>query len=133
MHKLALRGRLEAEIRASAVERSADQRVGRIRSKAQAENWPCFRRAALARLRDVDVQNVRELVVDEDEWEVMEWKVKLFWTIRSLLGPVIESLIVLDRYLYLVEKLDGTGRRVEWVNLFEQESGSLRNVALVVR
>jgi hypothetical protein len=131
MRKLALRGRLEAELRTSGIERAADQRVGRIRSKKQSETWQSFRSAALARLRDF--QNVRELQVDEDEWEVMAWKVAVFWTLRSLLGPVIESLIVLDRYLFLVEQLDGTGRSVEWVNLFEQASGSLRNVALVVR
>jgi hypothetical protein len=131
MRKLAWRGRLEAELRASGIERASDQRVGRVRSKKQAETWQSFRRAALTRLRDFE--NVRELDVDEDEWEVMAWKVAEFWTLRSLLGPVIESLVILDRYLFLVEQLEGTGRAVEWVNLFEQASGSLRNVALVVR
>lgn len=60
-----------------------------------------------------------------------------------MVGPAIESLLLLDRYAFLVEQLEVARaarsegsedpRRVELVNLFDQATGSLRNVALVVR
>ncbi|KAK4049258.1 hypothetical protein OIV83_004194 [Microbotryomycetes sp. JL201] len=84
---------------------------------------------------------------DYDQAEHKEWRDALFllqcyWTVRCWLGPVYESLCVLDRFAYLVE---GTrhdcdsefgseqGPTVELINLFDQQTGSLRNLALVVR
>ena len=50
--------------------------------------------------------------------------------LRSRIGPVIESLIIIDRYLYLVENAQDSD--VFAFNLFEQDLGSSRNSALVV-
>ena len=87
-------------------------------------------------------EEVEELEMEDGErgWEEALWRLQVFWTLRSWLGPVLESLLVLDRWVYLVEGLreagewerGGEGRRVELVNLFEQSTGSLRNLALVV-
>ncbi|KAG6831660.1 hypothetical protein H0H87_004610 [Tephrocybe sp. NHM501043] len=59
-------------------------------------------------------------------------------TLRCLLGPVVESYIILDRVAWLRAQLaahDGplAGYTVEHVNLFDQATGSGRNIALVVR
>ncbi|KAF8494544.1 methyltransferase domain-containing protein [Gautieria morchelliformis] len=50
--------------------------------------------------------------------------------LRSRIGPVIESLIIVDRYLYLAEKAYNSD--VLAFNLFDQELGSSRNSALAV-
>lgn len=68
----------------------------------------------------------------EEAWEEAKWRLQLFWTVRSWVGPVVESLVVLDRWAFVAEGLE-EGRRVELVNLFEQATGSLRNLAIVVR
>ena len=49
--------------------------------------------------------------------------------LRSRIGPVIESLIIVDRYLYLAENTHNSD--VFAFNLFEQDLGSSRNSALV--
>jgi len=51
----------------------------------------------------------------------------MIWTLRSLQGPLIESLIVLERYLYLEENLK-SGWKVQLIPLL----GSLRCYALCV-
>ncbi|EJD02251.1 uncharacterized protein FOMMEDRAFT_147287 [Fomitiporia mediterranea MF3/22] len=58
---------------------------------------------------------------------------KALHALRCLLGPPVESLIVLDRYLWLHEELSGTPQlEVRLVNLFSQEAGSGRNVGIVI-
>jgi hypothetical protein len=84
---------------------------------------------------------IEECECGEEEWEEGLFLLRVWWTIRSWLGPPLESLAVLDRYLLLVEGLygqeggteGGKGRKVEMVNIFDQSTGSLRNIALVVR
>ena len=76
-----------------------------------------------------------------EDWGEGLWLLRVWWTLRSWLGPAMESLVVLDRYLLLLEGLYGVEleeveakrQRVEMVNLFDQSTGSLRNIALVVR
>jgi len=78
---------------------------------------------------------------EEENWKEGLFLLRVWWTIRSWLGPPLESLVVLDRYLLLVEGLyrgvEGEAgaerRKVEMVNIFDQATGSLRNIALVVR
>lgn len=77
---------------------------------------------------------------EEECWIEGLFLLRVWWTIRSWLGPPLESLVVLDRYLLLVEglyqdrvRLEEGGRTVEMVNIFDQATGSLRNIALVVR
>lgn len=79
----------------------------------------------------------------------MESRLEVVYVLRCILGPLIESLILLDRYEWLREELGAVrgkypvneeGREqlqngamaVEMVNLFDQVTGSGRNVALVV-
>ncbi|KAF8319673.1 hypothetical protein DL93DRAFT_2074627, partial [Clavulina sp. PMI_390] len=68
--------------------------------------------------------------------------------LRSMLGPLIESLIIVDRLVFLAESLqarldeggnvlEADGGEIDWtwkvsaMNLFRLDSGSARNVVLV--
>ncbi|KIJ54760.1 hypothetical protein M422DRAFT_64012 [Sphaerobolus stellatus SS14] len=67
---------------------------------------------------------------DDTEYSELLSCLEVLHALRSRIGPVVESLIIVDRYLYLVENLQG--RKVAAINLFDQAQGSGRNVVLVV-
>jgi hypothetical protein len=60
-------------------------------------------------------------------------------TLRCLLGSLVESMILLDRLVWVREELAGipcgvrSEMEVELVNLFDQATGSGRNVGLVIK
>ncbi|GAA6010612.1 hypothetical protein JCM11491_002993 [Sporobolomyces phaffii] len=134
--KLGYRARLEAELDANGFGTGVGARkVGRIPDCA---TWDEYRTKAVARIAGPAWDGCRV-----DDWDAALFQLRVWWTIRSWLGPPLESLVVLDRYLLLVEGLypaggatgggGGPSRRVEMVNIFDQATGSLRNIALVVR
>lgn len=55
------------------------------------------------------------------------------------MGPLIETLILLDRHEWIREELDESGESqpntmdVDLINLFDQATGSGRNVAIVIK
>ncbi|GAA5871877.1 hypothetical protein JCM16303_000905 [Sporobolomyces ruberrimus] len=153
--KLAYRSRLEAELEWNGFGiEIGERKVGRI---PDCKDWEEYRGKAIERMRikEGDQRSSSGLSEpcrfgeEEDEgksWEEGLFFLRVWWTIRSWLGPPLESLVVLDRYLLLVEGLyrkekeKGDSiesrerrRRVDMVNIFDQATGSLRNIALVVR
>jgi hypothetical protein len=71
--------------------------------------------------------------MDKEEEELGQ-VLEVLYVLRCLLGPVVESIIALDRYFYLREITGVTtdeDAQVDLVNLFDQSTGSLRNMALV--
>ncbi|GAA5865541.1 hypothetical protein JCM1840_001437 [Sporobolomyces johnsonii] len=146
--KLAFRARFEAELEAAGLGTTGERRVGRL---PECPTWDEYRVKAVGKFDSGGEREggheVESLAFGEDEgegeaWETALFRLRVFWTLRSWMGPVLESLAVLDRWAGLVEGLFGEGddegqvsrRRVELVNLFDQGlSGSLRNLALVVR
>ncbi|GAA5906081.1 uncharacterized protein JCM6883_002545 [Sporobolomyces salmoneus] len=149
--KLAYRSRLEAELEWNGFGSEIGARkVGRI---PDCRDWNEYRGKAIERMVAREGEGVKvplpcpfgeegEREKEEEDWKEGVWLLRVWWTIRSWLGPPLESLVVLDRYLLLVEGLYGTeeedkqegeGRKVEMVNIFDQATGSLRNIALVVR
>lgn len=125
--KLIYRARFNAEIQASTpLASTAKLRVGRI---PDCVSYADYRARAIVKFGEVEEV---ELEGGEEAWEEAKWRLQLFWTVRSWVGPVVESLVVLDRWAFVAEGLE-EGRRVELVNLFEQATGSLRNLAIVVR
>ena len=68
---------------------------------------------------------------EEDQSRVRQ--IEVLHTLRCHLGPAVESLIVLDRFLWLSESVAGSSGTVQLVNMFDQESGSGRNLGLVVQ
>lgn len=144
LRKLAYRARLEAELRDSGVTIAEEVRIGRLRDAACA-NWATYRTAALGKLglaatasaggvsvvQCPDVA-VPPIVIEDAAWAQLAFVHAAVWTIRARLGPIIEALIALDRFVFLAEWLPD--RAVELHALFDRfGSGSLRNLALVVR
>ncbi|GJJ15632.1 hypothetical protein Clacol_009910 [Clathrus columnatus] len=83
-------------------------------------------------LSEVERKLERSIIRDfENDVDIpLKSQLEVVHTLRSRIGPVIESLILMDRYLYLVENLPG--RTIRMNNLFEQNLGSGRNVVLSV-
>ena len=85
-------------------------------------------------------QKLETTTAIQREKQRMESRLEVLHTLRCLLGPLVESMILLDRLVWAREQLldigmgggDG-GMDVELVNLFDQATGSGRNVAIVMK
>jgi hypothetical protein len=115
-------------------------RLGRLPDSAYVD-WTTFVRAASARLDVVDSDSFHcaDQQAGKSCWaqptRAEEGPLEVLHVLRCLLGPLVESLIILDREAWMREALrDGaeTGFDVELVNLFDQATGSGRNIAIVV-
>jgi hypothetical protein len=119
----------------------AMQRLGRLRDAAYL-SWPDFLAIAGPKLgADFSAH-------DHGRNPLLERRLEVLHVLRCLLGPVIESLIVLDRVAWVRAELASHDRggkegkhedegirvpmHVEAVNLFDQATGSGRNIAIVV-
>ncbi|KAF8895306.1 methyltransferase domain-containing protein [Infundibulicybe gibba] len=116
------------------------QRLGRLPDSAYA-SWPTFLATALPRIgvsptlpstpsSTPDTEAPSD--PDTPALRVLAARIAVLHTLRCLLGPVVESLILLDRVQALREGL-GPAWDVRHLNLFDQAAGSGRNVALQVR
>ncbi|EED78309.1 predicted protein [Postia placenta Mad-698-R] len=100
------------------------RRLGKLNDSVY-DNWDAFLARAGEKLGVDLMQGHPRDRETESRLEVMH-------VLRCILGPVVESFILLDRLQWLKEELRGTGMDVELVNLFDQASGSGRNVAIVI-
>ena len=125
--------------------------LGRLPDSAYTE-WGTFLAAASQKL-EIDLSasatDKRDLL--------LERRLEVLHVLRCLIGPLIESLIILDRVQWLKEEWEidgmeastdkdeprdpladtipekqGSGARVEAINLFDQATGSGRNVAITI-
>ncbi|EMD39703.1 hypothetical protein CERSUDRAFT_92196 [Gelatoporia subvermispora B] len=100
------------------------KRVGRLNDTAYAD-WDTFIARSESKLElNLGKGSLRD--------KNMETRLEVLHVLRCILGPVIESLILLDRQLWLQGGLQDTGLRSRLVSLFDQETGSGRNVAIVI-
>lgn len=131
-------------------------KLGRLNSKAYID-WETFLQDTLIRLSlsaspslsplaNLDLEGILQSYKGKEAIPTnLPARLACLHVLRSMVGPIIESLIIADRVLYLAESLkadstvntEGIGSeasiwRVSAVNLFELKSGSARNVALVV-
>ncbi|KAI0078227.1 hypothetical protein K474DRAFT_1771164 [Panus rudis PR-1116 ss-1] len=106
------------------------KRVGRM-NDASYLDWTTFLTIAV---RKLGCEKITMFATDfsEKEKENLTSRIEVFHVLRCILGPVVESRILLERKLWIGERLEGSGLRVDLVNLFQQESGSGRNIALVL-
>ncbi|OBZ71113.1 Methyltransferase-like protein 25, partial [Grifola frondosa] len=100
------------------------RRVGKLNDSAYAE-WAIYLERAGAKL------GMSLMQAGERDLQ-MERRLEVFHVLRCILGPVVETLILLDRYRWLEEELSGTGMEIKLVNLFDQASGSGRNIAITI-
>ncbi|KAG8698450.1 hypothetical protein FRC09_007229 [Ceratobasidium sp. 395] len=108
-------------------------RLGRLPDRAYA-SWETFMNTACTKM-GVPLPSGKVGEVTGTETQSLAFQLELLHVLRALIGPVIESLIVVDRAVYLAEQvaLRGSGSRVRAVNVFDQlSSGSARNIALVI-
>ncbi|KAF8635916.1 hypothetical protein AX15_000093 [Amanita polypyramis BW_CC] len=124
--------------------------LGRLPDSAYS-NWTTFLHVAGQKL-NVDLS----ASVMQQRDSLLERRLEVLHVLRCLVGPLVESLIILDRVQWLkeewaindleapvdsdelrklpeiVSEKQGDTARVEAINLFDQATGSGRNVAIIV-
>ncbi|KAK7048141.1 Methyltranfer-dom domain-containing protein [Favolaschia claudopus] len=132
-------------------DRPVMRRLGRLNNNVY-EDWKTFARVAEERIGPLgeggstssDTSDT-ELELDAEERKLIS-ELEVLHVLRCIIGPVVESLIIMDRQQWVQEQLDEEKARrdgemdmahgsmqVELVNLFDQATGSGRNIALVLR
>jgi hypothetical protein len=109
----------------------AQKRVGRLASSAY-RDFNSYLALAAKRLQVGEAMLDTKTRMQPDESDLQS-NLEALYVLRCFIGPVIESYIALDRLLYLQEYLQESNskRSVYLCNLFDQGTGSLRNLALV--
>jgi len=109
----------------------AQKRVGRLASSAY-QDFNCYLALAAKRLQVGEAMLDTKTHLQPDEFDLQS-KLEVLYVLRCFMGSVIESYIALDRLLYLQEHLQESNSKesVYLYNLFDQGTGSLRNLALV--
>lgn len=73
---------------------------------------------------------------EEARRKEMESRLEVLHALRCILGPLVESIILLDRLAWIREELearkDVVGIKADLINLFDQAIGSGRNIAILV-
>ncbi|KXN88186.1 Protein RRNAD1, partial [Leucoagaricus sp. SymC.cos] len=108
----------------------AMRRLGRLRDHAY-QDWDTFLDVAGKKM-GVKFANDAE---GQERDAHMERLLEVVHTLRCLIGPVVESAIILDRLAWIEENLGSDAHRemrAEIVNLFDQATGSGRNIAIVI-
>lgn len=78
-------------------------RLGRLKDSLY-EDWSSFLRAAEDKM-GVDLIPSKSIHIDDGRDDLMERRFQVFHTIRCILGPVVESFILLDRQEWLRKEL----------------------------
>ncbi|KAJ3031530.1 UNVERIFIED_CONTAM: hypothetical protein HDU68_003066 [Siphonaria sp. JEL0065] len=109
--------------------------IGRMKGPAPfAKGFPHYAKLALSRLKiDTDAEGLSEerLKEYENRYKSRENEIAIVWTLRSLLGEVFESLLLADRYQFLLEQCEQKGLdRIELIPLFDPVA-SPRNMVLI--
>jgi len=110
-------------------------RLGRLKDSAYTNGWPAFLHIAEERLGVKFPSDAYSML--ERERDGLVRNLEVLHVMRSLLGPLFETVILRDRVEWVKELFDDDeeGREklnVELVNLFDQSMGSARNVAIVI-
>ncbi|KAI7856337.1 methyltransferase domain-containing protein [Circinella umbellata] len=82
--------------------------IGRLNKKKDFLSFPIYVRAALKRLKVPEnsiTDNEAETYYAEAKANQVDKQIAILWTVRILLGPILESIILTDRWLYLKEQL----------------------------
>lgn len=115
-----------------------NRRLGKLNDRAY-QDWPTFLDSATTKLGIALVAITTPLpdwFTHEAARLKMESALLVLQTLRCILGLLIETLILLDRLDWIKQELaemNDCGQEVEMVNLFDQATGSGRNVALVIK
>ncbi|KAJ3331546.1 hypothetical protein HDU76_002862 [Blyttiomyces sp. JEL0837] len=86
--------------------------IGRLRPNVFTNGFKHYAKIALGRLNiDCNVEGITDEILEgyERDFAHREKEIAIVWTLRSMLGSAIESLLLVDRFLYLVEQGGGNG------------------------
>lgn len=119
-----------------------NRRLGKLPDAAY-EDWKTFLESATSKIGvqlDHFAAQLPVYVYNESRRKQLESALSVLHVLRCIMGPLIETLILLDRYEWIREELgesDGPQESntmdVNLVNLFDQATGSGRNVAIVIK
>ena len=107
------------------------RKLGRLRNAAYQDWWTFLDFAGKKMAIDFG-SGATKLKSEQDIG--LERFLEVVHTLRCLIGPVVESAIVLDRKLW-IDEMCSEGRKdvkAEIINLFDQATGSGRNIAIVI-
>ncbi|KAG2065042.1 hypothetical protein BDR04DRAFT_193277 [Suillus decipiens] len=119
-----------------------NRRLGKLPDAAY-EDWETFLDCATSktgvRLDQITTQ-LPVYIHNKHRRRQLESALSVLHVLRCIMGPAIESLILLDRYEWIREELSQSSEAqesspmdVDLVNLFDQATGSGRNVAIVIK
>ncbi|KAI8997056.1 methyltransferase domain-containing protein [Pilobolus umbonatus] len=91
--------------------------VGRLNKKKDFISFPIYVQAALGRLKLPGAITLEEAetYIKEYKRKKVDKQITILWTLRALLGPVIESLILMDRWLYVNENMQDSPTKGIWL------------------
>ena len=107
------------------------RKLGKLKDTAY-QDWETFIDLAGKKMVVDFSSDISEL---ENERDVgLERFLEVVHALRCLIGPIVESAIVLDRKLWIDEMCfkERKDVKAEIVNLFDQATGSGRNIAIVI-
>ncbi|TFK27181.1 hypothetical protein FA15DRAFT_636214 [Coprinopsis marcescibilis] len=112
---------------------AAAMRLGKIPDSAYTQGWEHFLRVSGKKIGLVwNAESSLFPARDKD----LERRIEVLHVLRCLVGPAVESAIVLDRLAWLKGQLRGGDNKpvfqAELINLFDQRTGSGRNIGICV-
>ncbi|KAG1879228.1 methyltransferase domain-containing protein [Suillus subluteus] len=116
-----------------------NRRLGKLPDAAY-KDWETFLDRAISktgvRLDQIATQ-LPVYIHNKHRRRQLESALSVLHVLRCIMGPLIESLILLDRHEWIREELGQNSKAqamdVGLVNLFDQATGSGRNVAIVIK
>ena len=131
MLKLLYRSRLAQCLRNVGRPHFSENRLGKLRDGVYT-SWNSYLEAASQRLKlnfdDLDDHNE-----NEQYWKTVDFRMKVFWTSKARIGDIYETIILIDRYLHLIEQTKSEPHTdVSLLPIFDIEMGSSRNMILTV-
>jgi hypothetical protein len=105
---------------------STTRRLGKLNNRHYA-TWDSFVEEAKRRMQIDDIM----IQVDDNQRKGMGRELEVLHALRCLIGPVVESLILLDRIEWIKENI-GKASNARLISLFDQATGSGRNMAIVI-
>lgn len=107
--------------------------VGRLNKKRDFTSFPVYIKAALKRLKfpeDTITSEEAEAYYQEYKGKQIDKQITILWTLRVLLGPILESIILVDRYLYLSETIKDSPTKGVWLWPLFDPVTSPRNIVI---
>ncbi|KAI9488371.1 methyltransferase domain-containing protein [Zychaea mexicana] len=83
--------------------------IGRLNKKKDFVSFPVYVQAALKRLQmpqdAISIEEAEAYYAEFKTTRQMDKQIAILWTVRALLAPLLESIVLADRWLYLKEQL----------------------------